>query len=85
MDKLIALAIVQAFLNAGASEEDVTMSCRKVALTVTRDGVRTPVSVDACEVYVTRDKLCRAFYSADRGFAVHCDAPTKAVAGATVL
>lgn len=86
MPKLIAMAILQALLKAGAPAEELGMECYAETLTLqSKDGKLQRTKIELCQAYVSKDRRCQAHYDHAKGFVVHCDESVRGVDGATIL
>jgi len=86
MPKLIAVAILQALLKAGAPESELSLACYAETLrSVSKDGQSHSTTIELCHAYVSKDKRCQAYYDHTKGFIVHCDESVRGPDGATIL
>lgn len=72
MNEMIATAIASMLLAAGAPKDEIHLVCHKETVSFVRGGKRYPVTVKACQVYVSKDGLCQAIYDHAKGFWVWC-------------
>lgn len=77
MSRIVAIAIMQMLLNAGAPKSEVSLDCHTLKLRIRTGKTVVRKSVEACQVFVTKDHSCQATFDFKRGAVVHCSAQPK--------